>query len=743
MNQLLLQQLKYVGLEAKSLTEHSKAMQQLLTLISESYDGNACSQILSNNPLYLTPEQINQLYHQLHQEAYSLEEMIAVTPDLIFIVDREGKYIHVFSQGKEHMLYTPKEQIIGHYISDIFDPLMAEQFEQIIQRVLTSKQLQSIEYTLPIQNEPHYFEMRAMPTGVKVDGVTTVIAIVREITEQKKQEHISRLIATVFEEATEGMMIKNSNRTVIKINPAMLRILEVKEEEILGKRLDYLSKMILPEIKEQITQALHRDNHWQGEVQLQRKDKSTLLVWLSIDTLQDSSGALNNTVFILTDISKIQKQRDKMKHLATHDSLTKLPNRSLLYDRLEHSIASMQRNGQKGAVIFLDLDHFKDINDTYGHHVGDLVLQEFSHRLQHLIRASDTLGRLGGDEFLLIAENIKDRQHAQMIIKKLLTHLKEPFCIEQWEIESSVSIGAALFPHDGETTEALIHAADQAMYAVKKQGRNGFEFYSHKLSYFSNEYFSIRGAIKRALKEDNFEVLYQPQFSLYDGSLTGMEVLLRCHDSMVADIPISRLISIAEESGLIGGISQLVLKKSCAQIKAWHKLTLDPIKVAVNLSRKELSSPTLVETIKENLATCCIGPLILEFEITETILMKSSFTAQQNIKALREIGCLFSIDDFGTGFSSLSNLKEFDLDKLKIDQSFIRDLHESSDDRIIVSATIKMAQQLGLTVLAEGVETLQQKEILEQFGCDEVQGFLYSKPLTGAEMTQLLQSQKS
>jgi diguanylate cyclase (GGDEF)-like protein len=454
----------------------------------------------------------------------------------------------------------------------------------------------------------------------------------------------------------------------------------------------------------------------------------------------------NDTVMVVVrDITnqlerknELENSKAEMKHLATHDSLTDLPNRILIFEHLNHAIAAAKRTGNNGALFFIDIDCFKDINDNYSHQTGDLLLKDLALRLSHITRDSDIVGRLSGDEFLLILENISHMDDILNMIEKIKAQLSTPFSINGLSIEITVSIGVACFPVNGDNADKLIHAADQAMYNVKKNGKDGFTFYTKEFSIISHEYFLIQNALKKAIKEDDFTIVYQPQFSLKNASLTGVEALLRCNSKEVEDIPISRLISIAEESNIIHNISRFVMQRCCRQISEWQELALSPLKIAVNLSRKELSDENLVHMITENLSACNINPGILEFEITESTLLQNNHTAKKNINELRKLGCSFSIDDYGTGFSSLSNLREFDLDKIKIDKSFIHDLEHNNNDKIIVSATINMVKELGLTVLAEGVETEGQEKLLKIYGCDEVQGYLYSQPLNAEKITELL-----
>ncbi len=550
----------------------------------------------------------------------------------------------------------------------------------------------------------------------------------------------SKLLETVFAEATEGVLIENAERRAVFVNPALEKILGLKKDRMLGEHSDFFSRLLTPERKEQMHHAIEREGHWHGEAEITRDDGQQLLVWLTVDVLKDADGNLNNVVVMVTDISEIRKSREQLEFMATHDILTGLPNRALLFDRIEHTIESMKRTGGMGALLFIDIDRFKNVNDVYGHTVGDRLLIEVARRLKDAVRSSDTVGRFGGDEFLLVIEQIGKVDEVMTVIQKIRELFMIPFSVSGQEITVTMSIGIAMIPDDGEGVEALVGAADRAMYMVKQNGRDGFEFYSKDYSVIYHEYFRIQRFTRQAVREGAFKMLYQPQFSLTDGRLTGAEALLRCTLPELASVPIEKVIAVAEESGAIHEISRFVIGNVCEQISQWRRLSLTPMRIAVNLSRRELGSEDLVETIRGNIGACCIDPMELEFEITESTLMQSTQTARENIKALRNFGCRFSIDDFGTGYSSLSNLKEFDLDKLKIDKSFIEALASDSDDRIIVSATVSMGKKLGLTVLAEGVETVRQVELLQSFGCDEVQGYYYSRPVEKETMTELLQA---
>ena len=669
-----------------------------------------------------------------------LNAILSFIPDLILLIDRNGKLLDIFNEEKVHLTELSKEDIIGSNIKDFFDTPTAIQFLETVESTSRTQTLQHFEYELFLNGKKEYFEVRIVPTYFKESGMDVFMAIIRDTSRKKEGKNISRIIKTVFEEATEGIIIEDDKRNVIHANPAVLRILNMKKEQLIGKHTSYLSQMLSPEIQQDIRIAMESRGHWHGEVEITREDKKSILAWLTVDIVYDNTESPANIVIMLTDISEIYLSREKMKHLATHDALTGLPNRTLLFEHLDHAILKARRHKKKGALIFIDIDGFKSINDNYSHRTGDLLLKEFAHRISQVMRTSDIVGRLSGDEFLIIIENIHSIEDLLGTVRKIKNFFLTPFMINGSKIDITVSMGIALFPSDGENADQLIHAADQAMYRVKSKGKDGFTFYSKEFSIISNEYFRIYNALQRAIRNNNFSILYQPQFSLKDGSLKGIEALLRCNEAGLGDIPVSRLISIAEESNTIHGISRFVMAECCEQIKLWQPLFTSSVKIAVNLSRKELNNENIVQVIKENLSFCCINPEILEFEITESTLLHNSRTSKKNIAKLHELGCSFAIDDFGTGFSSLSNLKECKLDKIKIDSSLVSELEHNENNRIIVAATIGMVKQLGLTVLAEGVENERQATLLKKMGCDEVQGYFYSHPLQKEEMTQLLLS---
>ncbi len=553
-------------------------------------------------------------------------------------------------------------------------------------------------------------------------------------------EEMMEVVDSLFREATEGIMIEDASRCVIAVNPAMLRFLGTKEDDVIGQNSSTLAYTIGDQNYEIIDKGIRNNGSWRGELEIKTKVGTSKLVWVSVDAIMKENELLNSVIMV-TDISEIKHSRQQLEHIATHDTLTDLPNRVLLYDRLEVSISRVERSDSLGAVIFLDIDNFKDINDNFGHAYGDELLKICAKMLTTTLRSKDTVGRLGGDEFLIIIDEFYALEDVEDVAKKLLEIFDKLIAVNDVEFDLSVSMGIAIYPYNGTEVEKLINEADIAMYHVKQMGRNNYGFYSPELSNQSHEIFRVGRGIKQALRNDSFYMVYQPQISLNTGQLTGIEALLRCSEDCLSDTNIEHLISIAEKSSMIIELGKRILELVCEQIAIWNAEGFTSCLVAINLSRRQLSDRNLVPMIEETLASFGVGIDKIEFEITESSLIQSHVLAQENVQKLRDLGFRFSIDDFGTGYSSLSNLRNFSLDKLKIDRSFVSELEENRHDRIIVEATINMGKSLGLIVLAEGVETEDQAELLRGYGCDEMQGYLYSKPIT-AKAFELLVGQE-
>jgi diguanylate cyclase (GGDEF)-like protein len=457
---------------------------------------------------------------------------------------------------------------------------------------------------------------------------------------------------------------------------------------------------------------------------------------LTISAVKDSAGAVTHYVGVFSDITAIKAAYEQLKHQAHHDPLTGLPNRALLEDRLHVALQRARRDKKGLALLFTDLDRFKTINDSLGHHVGDRVLCEVSARFNKRVRESDTVARLGGDEFLILMEGIGDLAAVSHVAENILQDLREnPISLDQ-EFFVGTSIGISLFPQDGDDAATLIKHADVAMYRAKERGRNTYEFFTEELTYSSLERFQMETGLRRAIERDELRTYLQPQFSLKTGKLVGAEALVRWQHSTDGLILPGKFIPLAEESGLIVAIGEWVQATACRHWAEWVEAGLNPGVLSINVSGVEFRRGRIQETVRKALDATCLPPALLELEITESAIMSQAENSIRVLHDLRAMGISLAIDDFGTGYSSLAYLKRLPLNKLKVDQSFVRGLPADAEDCAIARAVIALGHSLQLTIIAEGVETQEQCDFLTREGCDEMQGYLRGKPMPVNEFRQ-------
>jgi diguanylate cyclase (GGDEF)-like protein/PAS domain S-box-containing protein len=471
---------------------------------------------------------------------------------------------------------------------------------------------------------------------------------------------------------------------------------------------------------------------------LVRRDGVEVGIEDSAAPIHDRRGKVTGAVMVLRDVTAAQALSRKMSHLAQHDSVTDLPNRILLNDRLIQAMAMAQRNGKKLALLYLDVDRFKHINDTAGHAVGDQLLQSISKRLLDCVRSSDTVSRQGGDEFAILLSEVAHAQDAAVTAEKILAALSEVHSIGQLELHVSASIGIVVYPGDGTSAETLLKNADAAMYQAKDCGRNNYQFFKAEMNRHAFERQALENDLHRALERHEFALHYQPKVNLRSGAIVGVEALLRWRHPTRRLIGPSRFISIAEDSGLIVPIGNWVLREGCRQAKIWQTAGLAPVRMAVNVSAVELRAKNFVEGVREILADTGLGARYLELEITETFLMQDPASTGKVLQELKDTGVRLALDDFGTGYSSLSCLKRFPIDTLKIDRSFVRNLTTDAGDAGIVSAVVNMGKSMDVCVVAEGVETPEQFAFLKQQRCPEAQGNYFFEPTVPEAVTELL-----
>ncbi|WP_303850087.1 EAL domain-containing protein [Seleniivibrio woodruffii] len=566
--------------------------------------------------------------------------------------------------------------------------------------------------------------------------------LMKEIDERIEKERQLLLAASVIENTIEGITITDCFGTILQVNPAFTQITGFTPEEAIGKTPRILkSEKHDEQFYSSMWQSLIKRGNWSGEIWNRRKNGDAYPEWLSINAIKDELGNITHFVAVFHDISEVKQGEEKLKYQANHDTLTGLPNRQLFNDRLEMAIAFAKRHSQKVAVIFIDLDNFKNVNDTLGHYVGDILLQRVAETLKKCVRTEDTVARLGGDEFMLILQDILTESNAVETSRRILTEFAKPININGNEFFINASLGITIYPDDGEDVLTMVKNADLAMYRVKETGKNGYQLFTKNMNEKVQTRVSMERELRKAVMSGEFEVVYQPKVSLTTGMICGAEALIRWNrDGQI--ISPQEFIPIAEETGHIIAIGKFVLTKACGDAVKWHKLGFKDIDVAVNLSARQFRDENLIDTVCGIVKETGIKPELLGLEITENTMMEDIQTTIIALAHLVQHGIKISIDDFGTGYSSLSYLKLFPINILKVDRQFIKDIPEDADDIAISTAIINLAKGLNLHVIAEGVETQAQLDFCRERGCDGIQGFFFSKPLTFSEFVALLRSGK-
>jgi diguanylate cyclase (GGDEF)-like protein/PAS domain S-box-containing protein len=567
--------------------------------------------------------------------------------------------------------------------------------------------------------------------------------VMTDITQQKTNELQLRQAAIVFESTREGIVITDAMHNIIKVNSALIDLFGYQEYELLGKRPRILRSGKHDEsFYHQMRQALEDHGFWRGELWNRTKDGELVPMMTSINPVCDSNGEILYYVSVYTDISQLKDSEARLEHMALHDPLTGLPNRAMLGRKLALGLQDAIKNDERIALLMLDLDHFKNVNDSFGHHFGDELLHQVAARLRRQLRANDVVCRLGGDEFTVLLQNNPSLEDVSLLAEKIIHALHQPFPLSnERDVVIGTSIGISLFPEHSKTAEELMQQADTAMYRAKHDGRDGYRYFSEELFLKAKARLELEQRLHRAIAEQEFKIYYQPQLSIETNEIIGAEALLRWDDPDLGLISPSEFIFVAEETGLIQNIGEWVLYETCRQGRIWLDQHLPNINLAVNLSPLQLHHGDVQQLIGTILQNTGFPAHHLELELTESALMEQQEEAVRILQGLRQQGIRIAIDDFGTGYSSLAYLKQFPLDVLKIDKRFVDDIPHERDDMEIAAAIVAMGHSLRLTVLAEGVETEAQLQFLQQQGCDYYQGYLYSVPIPADEFEQLLREQ--
>jgi diguanylate cyclase (GGDEF)-like protein/PAS domain S-box-containing protein len=675
-----------------------------------------------------------------------LQHIIDSVPNFVFWKDRDLRYLGC-NEAFAHLAGLQNSaEIIGKDDRELAWSQFADQYRRIDTEVITSgtPRLNIVEPMRMTCSTTGWLETSKVPLRDTRGQIIGVLGVFQDITARVHTEEKLRQAAKVFECTTEGIVITNPEGDIVAVNPAFTGITGYSEEEAVGKN---------PRIRQSgrhdksfyqaMWASILETGNWRGEIWNRRKTGETYPEWLAINTVKDEAGNAINYIAVFTDISHIKHSEMELSYLAHHDPLTELPNRLLLDARLEYAIQRTHREGSSLAVLFLDLDRFKTVNDSLGHPIGDLLLKSVAALLGACVRSGDTVARLGGDEFVIVLEGIGDAGNVSEMAKKILLALNKRHDLDGRAVYASASIGISTYPADGRDAMTLLKNADAAMYLAKQEGSNTFRFYNSDLTRTAHDRLNMESELSLAIERQELILYYQPQVDVSSGAIVGAEALVRWQHPRFGIISPLRFIPLAEETGLILPLGAWVLNAACEQLLAWHSTDLPPITLAINLSPRQFQHQGLIQQLRAVLDATGLPPWLLELEITEGAIMKRGHEAVTILQAVKDLGFKLAIDDFGTGYSSLAYLRRFPIDTLKIDRSFMHDIPRDTGAMEIAVTIIAMARNLRLQVLAEGVETTEQLDFLQQNGCNTYQGFLSSRPVTAESFASLLRANRN
>ncbi|HYA37917.1 MAG TPA: EAL domain-containing protein [Candidatus Methylomirabilis sp.] len=635
-----------------------------------------------------------------------------------------------------------REEVIGRTSRDLDVWVGGEDRARLIERMRREGAIHELE--LPFRMKSG--EVRNLLCGIeriRIDDVDCLLLVGQDITERKKAETQMQKLSRALEQTADAVQITNRDGVIEYVNPTFEQVTGYAFAEAVGRKTNLLkSGRQGPRFYENLWKTILAGNVFNDVFVNRRKDGSLYYEEKTITPLKDVDGRIAHFVATGKDITERMETQERLAYMAQHDPLTELPNRTLLLDRLKQSLAGARWRQRRTAVLFVDLDRFKTINDTLGHEVGDRLLQQLAARFQASVREGDTVARFGGDEFVILLDDVASADDVAGVAQKVLQALAPPFEVDHHTLYVTASIGMSLFPNDGEDASTLLKNADIAMYRAKELGKNTYQFYSADMSARAFERLTLESSLRRALDQGEFRLYYQPQFDVETGAIVGVEALLRWQHPEFGLVMPSDFIPLLEETGLIVPAGEWALQTACAQIAAWHAQGWRRLRLSVNLSPRQIQGHDLTATVRRAVEKFDGDPARLELEITEGVLVRHAPAAVEALEALNALGVRMAVDDFGTGYSSLSYLRRLPIDTLKIDRAFVRDIPRDPDDSAITAAIIALAQTLKLDMIAEGVETEAQRDFLHARGCRVMQGFLFSRPQPPEEIQRLLQVRK-
>lgn len=715
-----------------------RPMTALMEGVQQFRQGNydARLQLDSKDELGDLASAMNLMAGDIRQREFELSAIIDQMPLMIFVKDPHDLRFVRINRAGEKILGKRQDEILGLNDYAFLPTDQAGYFINKDREALANGSVVDIpEERIDTPDGVRYLHTRKAVIKDADGRPKYLLGVSEDITERKQTEAQLRQWTKAIDSTSEGIMITDLEGTVLDVNQAFTQITGYTREEIIGQNPRILqSGHHTTEFYQSMQQSILQTGSWRGEINNRRKNGEIYPAWETISTVYNENNVPTHLVSVFSDISPIRKTQEKLDFLAHHDPLTGLPNRILLNDRMEHAIVRANRDGLGVAVMFLDLDRFKDINDSLGHPVGDELLQKVASRLQHTLREIDTISRQGGDEFVLVLEDIVETESLVDTVRKILSVFEQPFRVSQREMIITASLGISLYPDDGKDIITLIRNADAAMYRAKENGRNGFWFYTEDITRRAARRVDMEQALRDTVNHGELHLHYQPQLDLGSHGMVGTEALVRWERPGHGLVMPGEFIPLAEETGVINAIGEWVLYTACRQMARWLTDGMPFTRIAVNISPAQIRQGNLTQIVEDALAKSGLQAKHLELEVTEAIFLRDTEQAGRLLRSLDELGVQLALDDFGTGFSSLSYLKNFRFDRLKIDRSFIQNLHDNANDRSIANSIITLGHSLNMSVLAEGVETGDQLAWLRERGCDEGQGFLFSRPVAAEQI---------
>jgi len=725
---------------------------------------------IKNSDLYNSIEDLNRALNTLYAQNLFTQKIIAVLffiSTLIILITliitnlkarKNEKELYAFKYAVEHsdnsILLTDPDRNIT-FVNDVFEKSTGytkeevlgksprllksyqhdDNFYQELNEKLAREERWDGEFINKRKDGSFFYEKASIVPVVLNNKLISFLSIKLDITEYIEQNKKLAQAASVFENTEEAIIIANAQGEIISVNGAFSTIYGYKHQEVLGKTLQILhSEKQNENFYHSLWEQLNKNGIWRGKLINKTKNGELISVWSTIKKVTDKNGNTINFTAIQTDLRAIENTQAKADYLAYHDSLTGLYNRNNFEEYLAHALFIARKNNTMLAVLFIDLDRFKVINDTLGHDIGDKVLITVAKRLKHALRENDFISRWGGDEFVVIMENFDATEEVAYVASNIIKHLKQPMKIDAHQLVTTASIGISLYPQNGENANTLIKHADSAMYLAKDMGKNNFRFYTTELSKKIQNKLDIDMALHNALQNKEFYMVFQPQYSLKTKKIFALEALVRWKNPQLGTVAPDQFIPIAEDSGVIIPLGYFIIEESCKEYKKMKDQGVDIQHIAINVSSIQFKKPDLLDHFLQITKKYNLSPSEIEIEITERFIMEHTLANMTMLQNFQKEGFMIAIDDFGTGYSSMSYLKQLPIDTIKIDKSFVDDIAEGSSDNVIIDAIIALSKTLGYTIIAEGIETKAQEDFLTNLSCDIGQGYIFSKPLSSKEI---------